>query len=241
MRIFTNPKRHTVIITENQMNKINESSSDVETYYRACSRDEAEGKFKLFSLWLTPDDFYAKEYLDNEPNKVIVEYKIDENLLNPASIYEMDEILGEEIDVYNPSEEKLKTIYANGYNCFYLEYDSYNATGLCLFDTKPIISKRILSDKEVENITEAIKVSTAEEPDANTHTTQTDFKKFKKCPKCGAQMPFLMSIYDEHDDNDDRLIGRCDAEGNWDTAEYQAFGIWQCPKCFHTEAESNMS
>ena len=89
MRIFTNPKRHTVIITENQMNKINESSSDVETYYRACSRDEAEGKFKLFSLWLTPDDFYAKEYLDNEPNKVIVEYKIDENLLNPASIYEM--------------------------------------------------------------------------------------------------------------------------------------------------------
>lgn len=165
MKIFTNPKRHTVIITENQMNRINESSSDIGTYYRACSRDEAEGKFKLFSLWLTPDDFYAKESLDNEPNKVIVEYKIDENLLNPTSIPEMDEILGEEIDVYDPSEEELKTIYANGYNCFYLEFDSYNAVELCLFDTKPIISKRILSNKEVENITEAIKVSTAEEPE----------------------------------------------------------------------------
>ena len=240
MKLFTNLNRHTIIITENQLKKLNESNSDIELYYRACSRDEAEGKFKRFSLWLTSDDFYAKEYL-NETDKVIVEYKIDKSLLNPASIYTMDEIVGEEIDVYDPSDEDLKKIYANGYNCYYLEYDSYNATGLCLFDTKPIVSKRILSDKEIENITEAIKVSTAEEPDANTHTTQADFKKFKKCPKCGTQMPFLMSIYDEHDEKDNRVIGHCDEDGKWDKTEYQAFGIWQCPKCFHVESESNMA
>lgn len=99
----------------------------------------------------------------------------------------------------------------------------------------------VITEQQMKNITEAIKVSTAEEPDANTHTTQADFKKFKKCPKCGTQMPFLMSIYDEYDEKDNRVIGHCDEDGKWDKTEYQAFGIWQCPKCFHVESESNMA
>lgn len=99
----------------------------------------------------------------------------------------------------------------------------------------------VITEHQMKKLNEGIKVSTAEEPDANTHTTQADFKKFKKCPKCGAQMPFLMSIYDEYDKDDTRNIGHCDENGKWSKTEYQAFGIWQCPKCFHTEAESNMA
>ena len=61
--------------------------------------------------------------------------------------------------------------------------------------TNPNKHTVVITEQQMKNITEAIKVSTAEEPDANTHTMQADFKKFKKCPKCGTQMPFLMSIY----------------------------------------------
>lgn len=99
----------------------------------------------------------------------------------------------------------------------------------------------VITEQQVKDISEAIKVATAEEPDANIHTTQADFKKVKKCPKCGAEMPFLMSIFDENDETDKKVIGQCDKEGNWKRTEYQAFGIWQCPKCFHVEAESNMA
>lgn len=106
--------------------------------------------------------------------------------------------------------------------------------------TNPNRKTIIISEKQVHGLNEAIKVSTAQEPDATEHSTQKEFDKIKKCPKCGADMPFLMSIYDEHDDKDDRQIGRVE-NGKWTTTEYQAFGIWQCPKCFHTEAEHNMA
>lgn len=106
--------------------------------------------------------------------------------------------------------------------------------------TNPNRKTVIISEKQYRALNEAIKVSTAQEPDATEHSTQKEFDKIKKCPKCGADMPFLMSIYDEHDDKDDRQIGRVE-NGKWTTTEYQAFGIWQCPKCFHTEAESNMA
>ena len=95
--------------------------------------------------------------------------------------------------------------------------------------------------KAFKEVSEAIKVSTAEEPDATAHSTQKEFARFKKCPKCGAHMPFLMAIYDEHDKDDGRVIGHCDEDGNWEETEYQAFGLWQCPKCYHVEAESNMA
>ena len=242
MKIFANLNKHIVIITEKQANTvrniINETPSYICTYYRGCSYNEAIGKVSPHLLWLTPDDYYAKEYL-SEPDKVIVEYKIDERKLSPVSFYRMDELFGYEIDTYDgPNEDEIKILLENGYNCYEMEYS--NADGLCLFNTEPIVSKRILTDEEINNITEAIKVSTAKDPDANKHTTQKDFDKIKKCPKCGADMPFLMSIYDEHNDNDNSQIGRVE-NGKWTTTEYQAFGIWQCPKCFHVEAEGNMA
>ncbi len=106
--------------------------------------------------------------------------------------------------------------------------------------TNPNKKTIVLNTKQVANLSEAIKVSTAQEPDANEHSTQAPFEKIKKCPKCGADMPFLMSIYDESDDKDKRQIGRVE-NGKWKETEYQAFGIWQCPKCFHTVAEANMA
>lgn len=101
----------------------------------------------------------------------------------------------------------------------------------------------IMTESQVKTIQEEIKVATAKEKDANTHTMQADFKKFKKCPKCGAQMPFLMSVYDEEDGKPpySNVIGTIDEKGKWKPTEFQAYGIWRCPKCFYVEAESNMA
>lgn len=102
----------------------------------------------------------------------------------------------------------------------------------------------IMTESQVKALQEEIKVATAKEKDANTHTMQADFKKFKKCPKCGAQMPFLMSIYDDEGNelsHNDNVIGITDENGKWKPTEFQAYGIWRCPKCFYVEAESNMS
>lgn len=106
--------------------------------------------------------------------------------------------------------------------------------------TNPNKHTVVITERQEKELNEAIKVSTAEEEGANKHSTQAEFKKTKKCPKCGAEMPFLMSIYDDYDKKDNRVIGHCDENGKWEKTEYQAFGIWKCPKCYHVEAESNM-
>lgn len=150
--------KKTIKLTESQLKKmiieaidnVMEENQDIVSYYRGCSIKEAKGKFRKNVLWLTPQIEYAKEYLRN-PTDVIIEYKINENYLNPVSPYEMDELYGEEVDLYDEIPNDLKKeLLGEGYNCYM--FDTYDADVLCLFNDKPIVSQRILSREEIESI-----------------------------------------------------------------------------------------
>ena len=141
-------------ITENQLKYIiRESIFNTGIYYRGCSKGEAKKLYEPKVLWITEDDFYAKEYYNENPQEnVIIEYVIDESKLKYVSLYKIDNILGYEFDAYNMTDEEADEILHNGYNCYTLDFDSYNASGLCLLDKSCILSQRILSDEEIHNI-----------------------------------------------------------------------------------------
>lgn len=105
------------------------------------------------------------------------------------------------------------------------------------------INKRtvVITESQARSLmAEGIKVATAKDKDATKHSMQKEFDKVKKCPKCGADMPFLMSVYDDCKKNSEQQIGKVE-DGKWHETECQAFGIWQCPECSNVEAESNMA
>lgn len=150
--------KNTLKLTESQLRKmiieaidnVMEENQNIVSYYRGCSVKEAKGRFKKNVLWLTPQASYAKEYLQ-DPTDVIIEYKVNENHLNPVTPYEMDEIYGEEVDIFDDIPNDLKKeLLGEGYNCYM--FDTNDGEVLCLFNNKPIVSKRILSREEIESI-----------------------------------------------------------------------------------------
>lgn len=111
-------------------------------------------------LWLTDSLDYAEMYskpLHGENGK-IVKVILDDAKLNPCSLYDIDEYLGEEFDPYEPEgywEETnlFNDLLKDGYNCYSMYYDSDGAEGLYLFDKDAIVSVEEMENEELdENI-----------------------------------------------------------------------------------------
>lgn len=118
-----------------------------EIYYRGYKKQYGSQRTHL--LWLTDDIDYAKEYGDT-----VEEYVLDASKLKCASLYKMDEFSEEgEIDYLDgPTKEEARLALKAGYNCYAFEANSYSSECLCLWDKSPIISRRVLSDEEVEEL-----------------------------------------------------------------------------------------
>lgn len=128
--------------------------SNIQTYYHG-----GDSRYELWYddlLWLTPEDYYAKQYAIEVDEPVIWEVIIDEDKLNDIALFDLDGYTrGSYFDAYKPSKKTLKLAYEDGYNCYYMEYDSFNASGLCLFfDKSPIVSVRKLTKEEYDLIDE---------------------------------------------------------------------------------------
>lgn len=134
--------------------KIEENSTNIETYYHGGNLKD--NLWHNHVLWLTPQDYYAKEYAEEQNSPLIWEIKIDESKLNSNSIYGMDDLEGGNgsFDPYDPDIETIQCAMKEGYNCYYMDYDSDNAEGLCLFSKEPIVSIRKLTQEEYDNINE---------------------------------------------------------------------------------------
>lgn len=145
----------TIILSENGFkHMIKESIDNTSLYYRACSFNEAKGNIRRPVLWLTPDLWYAMEYMTDE-NSVIMEFQIDYSRVEPASLDEIDDVLGYEFDPYvNLSKEEAQCILEAGYNSYTLYYEYGDAEGLCLLNDEPIISKRIMSTEEIRQMSQ---------------------------------------------------------------------------------------
>ncbi len=127
-------------------NRILNEQSSVEIYYHGGNLKENG------FIWLTPQDYYAKEYAKEMANPAIYEFKIDESKIKPISIFDIESIVGANFDPYDPSEEEIQLVVSEGYNAYYLDYDSFNAEGLCLLSKEPIVSVRRLTEKEYNMI-----------------------------------------------------------------------------------------
>lgn len=127
---------------------LNESLS-TEIYYHGG--DASHNLWHNGVLWLTPQDYYAKTYAKDPHNKkpIIYKIKINESKLKPANLY----YFSDDFDPYQgPEREEIPAILADGYNCYFMDYDSYDAEGLCLLSKEPIISIRPLTQKEYDSI-----------------------------------------------------------------------------------------
>lgn len=100
-------------------------------------------------LWLTPQDYYAKSYAEHAGNPTIWEVKIDESKINAASLNDMG---NDAFDPYYPDKKSIQLAINEGYNAYYMDYDSDDAEGLCLLSTEPVVSVRQLSEEEYNMI-----------------------------------------------------------------------------------------
>ena len=135
------------IISETLKKILTENNNDkYETWYRGYNSKYGSQRNHL--LWITDDISYAKSY-GNRVEELI----IDTSKLNIASMYDMDDILGYEIDYYDgPNKKETKKIMSQGYNGYCFEANSNTSECLCLFTEEPIVSKRELSKDEFNKI-----------------------------------------------------------------------------------------
>ena len=130
------------------INEVEERSGNIGTYYHGG--DISDDLWYNGVLWLTPEDYYAKEYAKIRKKPVIYEIKVDENKLFPGSIYR---IFGDDGDPYEgPEKDEIPLLLDEGYNCYCMEY--VDAEGLVLFNKDPIVSIRPLSPEEYEEVEE---------------------------------------------------------------------------------------
>lgn len=102
-------------------------------------------------LWLADEPSYAKEYARENNNPVIWKVVINDDLLRVASI---GEDIGDNDDVYNPSNELIGHLRKQGFNSYYLFYDSFDTNGLALLSAEPIVTVNKLSEEEYNEIEE---------------------------------------------------------------------------------------
>ena len=134
------------IIIENIKKVLKERGNSIGIYYHGG--DLKDNLWYHGVLWLTPQDYYAKIYAEKKGKPTVWEIKVDEGKLNAASLYEF----GDDFDPYDPDEESIQWAISEGYNAYYMDYNSYDAEGLCLLLTKPVISVRRLSEEEYNMI-----------------------------------------------------------------------------------------
>jgi len=132
----------------NRVKYINENNKTThyEKWYRGYNSKYGSQHDHL--LWITDDITYARVY-GNRVEEII----IDDDKLNLVSIYEMDDILGVEIDYYEgPNETQAKQLLYNGYQGYGFEANDEQSFCICLWGESPIVSRRELTREEFEDI-----------------------------------------------------------------------------------------
>lgn len=137
-------------IVKESVNRILNEQRCIETYYHGGNlKDDL---YYNGVLWLTPQDYYAKEYAKDSKEPTIWEVKIDETKIKAASIFDIEEIVGEGFDPYDPTKEEIQLVVNEGYNAYYMDFDSYNAKGLCVLSKEIVVSIKQLTQKEYNMI-----------------------------------------------------------------------------------------
>lgn len=114
-----------------------------ETWYRGYdSKYPNLGVPKNQGMWITDEIEYAKEYaLEFGEDGRIAEVVIDIRKVkhtNEGDMWDMD------IDPYYSDETTCEIVKSMGYNSWICDYFDDNAQGICLIDTTPIVSVKIL-------------------------------------------------------------------------------------------------
>ena len=138
------PKEYRIKLTKISENTSNDNN--IEVWYRGYN--STYGSERTHLIWMTDDISYASEYGDS-----IEEIRINTNKLNVASFEEIDNIVGYYFDyIYGPTKNDCKYLLDNNINsyCFYANND--DSYCMCLWDTRPIISRRTLDKNEISNL-----------------------------------------------------------------------------------------
>ena len=124
---------------------LTENNQRFETFYRGYNSQYDSQRSHLF--WITDNASYAKEYGD-----VAEEITVDKNKMRIASIYGIDDIIGE-FDYYDgPDEDETKLILSQGYNGYGFYANEDDSYCICLLSSIPIVRRRVLTKEEYENI-----------------------------------------------------------------------------------------
>lgn len=141
-----------MLINENRLNRIISESIDnilgnkYEIWYRGY--DSKYGSNHTHLLWVTDDVSYAKGYGDR-----IEEIVIDSSKLHDASIYDIDEIIGYEMDCFDGlNKEEAEEVLSQGYNAYTFHANGGESYCMCLLDSSSIVRRRELSRNEYEEI-----------------------------------------------------------------------------------------
>lgn len=122
--------------------------SKIQKWYRGFNSNFDNLGTRGDAIWVADNPYYAKSYAEEygEYGK-IAEVTIDSDLLKPCSTYDLDD----DADFYDLSEDDFINLRNEGYNSYYLEYDSSDSEGLCIFSKEPIIDVRIFSQEEYDS------------------------------------------------------------------------------------------
>lgn len=126
-------------------------------------------------LWLADEPSYAKEYAKENNDPVVWKVVINDDLLKVASI---GEDIGDDDDVYNPSNKLISYLREQGFNAYYLYYDSFDTNGLALLSAEPIITCNKLSEDEYNEIKE-LEEKIMRKQEENLMENKNDDKKNK--------------------------------------------------------------
>ena len=133
------------IIQESLRKVIFEGDDRYEKWYRGY--DSRYGSSRNHLLWITDDMSYAGEYGDS-----IEEIILDSSRLHLVSLYDMDELLGHEIDYYvGPNRDDVEVLLSQGYNGYGFEANDDMSYCVCLFSDDAIVSRRVISSDEYRN------------------------------------------------------------------------------------------
>ena len=123
-------------------------STKIQKWYRGFNSKFDNLGTRGDAIWVADNPYYAKSYAEEygEYGK-IAEVTIDSTLLKPCSTYDLDD----DADFYDLSEDDFINLRNEGYNSYYLEYDSSDSEGLCIFSKEPIIDVRIFSQEEYDS------------------------------------------------------------------------------------------
>lgn len=129
-----------------------------ETWYRGYdSKYPNLGVPKNQGMWITDEIEYAKLYADGfgkdgKIAKVVIDIRKVKHI-SEGDMFDMD------IDPYYSDETTCEIVKKQGYNSWLCYYWDYDAQGLCLIDSTPIVS---IEDVDIENLEENVEDDTYE-------------------------------------------------------------------------------